>query len=119
MRYSDVRVKFAEIMVPIVANDTFSEIYQNTIDNLSESDLALLMFALSYETKLFIHAVLNTPNEKLKKLYKKTNPKIIVCFYLRYWNAINLLKEHPDSLIELPEEREKLVKTLLFDFIER
>ncbi len=119
MKYSDVRVKFAEIMVPIVADDTFSEIYKNTIETLSESDLALLMFALSYETKLFIHAVLSTPNEKLKKLYKKTNPKIIVCFYLRYWNAINLLKEHPDNSIELPEKREELVEKLLFDFVER
>lgn len=118
MKYSDVRIKLADIMMPIIGNDFFAKIYRNNICKVSESDAPILMVALSYETKMFIHDVLNTKTEKLKNLYNKTNPKIIICFYLRYWNVINQLKEYPDKTIDLPEDNECFVKALLFDLAE-
>lgn len=117
MKYSEVRIRLARIMKPIIT-DKLCDIYQNNYAKYPQNGIEVMMTALSYETKQFVNNILKIPPEKLDKFYSETNPKIIVCFYLRYWLVINYLKESPESELNLLGDDKDFLLSLLFDFSE-
>lgn len=119
--FAQLRYRVSEALMQKFT-DLFSELYQNSSVKYPEESMPELMVATREQTITFLHEIIKSNDQtNLDNLYKKTDPKIICCFYLRYWlliNALEPLSHSDDNKISVPDDAEGMLKFLLFEFIE-
>lgn len=119
--FAQLRLRIFDVLKSKL-NDELGSIYQYNIVNYPEKFIPELMAETKEQTIKFLHDIMKIHNESdLNNFYKSTDPKIICCFYLRYWVLINNIEplSHSDNnKISVPDDNENMLKTLLFEFIE-
>lgn len=119
--FSQLRLRVANVLAPKFT-DVYCELYKKCMVSYPEEQLAFEMAECKMETKNFLHEICSLNNEdSLNSLYQSKSDKLIRCFYMRYWIAINNIKElsvSESNTIAVPEDDVKMLEMILFDFIE-
>ncbi len=119
--FAQLRLRVYDILKSKL-NDDLGSIYQYNIVNYPENLIPELMAETKEQTIKFLHDIMQIPNNSdLNTFYRSTDPKIICCFYLRYWiltNTIEQLSHSNNNKISVPDDNENMLKALLFEFIE-
>lgn len=105
-----------------IINNTMNDIYNANVGNHSEKEWSDLIISKRDETKDFLEQIFMATKDSLSELYLNTDPVIVCCLYLRYWNLINIVEQHshsPKNTITIPEnEPAAFMRILLFAIAE-
>ncbi len=75
-----------------IINDTMNDIYTSNVGKHSVDEWSDLIMSKRNETKNLLEQIFLATEDSLSELYLNSDPEIVCCLYLRYWNLINIVK---------------------------
>lgn len=116
---SQVRKKLYQLVNPLFTR-TFVKIYETTVKEVDQADVADIILAQAEEVERLITEMTTTSNVfELNSIYSSHDRLTVLALYLRYYYSTNFLaSSKQDQRLTVPDGDREFLHFMLFDYLE-